>query len=199
MLALAPTRTAVLAMDLQAEIVSRFADGSVALLERAAMTIAAARKAGLPIIHVVVGFRPGYPEVSPHNASFSKVVGTGKFIASPPGSDLAPAIGARADDIVVVKHRVNAFAGTDLDMILRARGVDTIVMFGLATSGVVLSTLRHAADADYRCVVVEDCCGDADAEVHRVLTEKVFVRQASVVAASELVAALRTGSTGTGS
>lgn len=189
MLALDRTRTAVLAMDLQADIVTRFA-GSAALLERAATVIATARKAHVPIIHVVVGFRPGYPEISPRNASFSAVAGTGKFVASPPGSDIAPALGAQADDIVVVKHRVSAFAGTDLDMILRARGVDTLVMFGLATSGVVLSTLRHAADADYRSVVVADCCGDVDDEVHRVLTEKVFVRQASIVAASELVAAL---------
>jgi nicotinamidase-related amidase len=55
---------------------------------------------------------------------------------------------------------------------------------------VVLSTARHAADADYRLVIVEDCCADRDDEVHRVLTEKVFVRQATVTSASDLTAAL---------
>jgi len=65
------------------------------------------------------------------------------------------------------------------------------VLAGIATSGVVLSTVRHAADADYRIVVVADCCGDADAEVHRVLTEKVFPRQARVANGVEMIAALQ--------
>jgi nicotinamidase-related amidase len=180
-----PSRTALLVMDLQADIVARFADGSAALLERTATLIAAARAAHVPVIYVVVGFRPGYPEVSPRNQSFSAIAGTGRF-TSPAGADIVPAVRPQPEDVIIVKHRVGAFSGTDLDMILRAKGIETLVLTGLATSGVVLSTVRHGADADYRLVVVADCCGDGDAEVHRVLTEKVFVRQASVVAASEL-------------
>jgi nicotinamidase-related amidase len=75
-------------------------------------------------------------------------------------------------------------------MILRANGVETLVLAGVATSGVLLSTLRHAADADYRCIVVKDGCADADPEVHEILTGKVFPRQAMVVSAEQLVAAL---------
>jgi nicotinamidase-related amidase len=75
-------------------------------------------------------------------------------------------------------------------MILRAHGIDTLVLAGVATSGVVLSTLRYAADADFRCVVVQDGCADADAEIHQVLTGKVFPRQATVVSAGQLLAAL---------
>jgi nicotinamidase-related amidase len=86
---------------------------------------------------------------------------------------------------------VSAFAGTDLDMILRANGIETLVLAGIATSGVVLSTLRHAADADYKVVVAEDCCADRDPEVHRVLTEKVFPRQATIVKVEAVVGALR--------
>ena len=70
-----------------------------------------------------------------------------------------PAVRPQPEDVVVVKHRVGAFSSTDLDMILRAKGVDTLVLTGLATSGVVLSTVRQGADADYRLVVVADCCG----------------------------------------
>jgi nicotinamidase-related amidase len=66
-------------------------------------------------------------------------------------------------------------------VVLRAGDVDTLVLTGIATSGVVLSTLRQAADLDYRLVVLSDACLDADAEVHRVLTEKVFPRQADVL------------------
>jgi len=99
-------------------------------------------------------------------------------------------VAPQSGDIVVAKHRVGAFPGTDLDMILRANDIETLVMFGIATSGVVLSTLRHAADADYRLIVLKDCCSDRDAEVHRVLLEKIFPRQARVITAAEFAAAI---------
>jgi nicotinamidase-related amidase len=91
---------------------------------------------------------------------------------------------------VVVKHRVNAFFGTDLEMILRAHDIDTLVLLGHATSGVILSTVRYAADADYRLVVVEDGCADRDAEVHTLLMQRLFPRQATVVSAAAVVQAL---------
>ena len=91
---------------------------------------------------------------------------------------------------MVTKHRVSAFAGTDLDMILRAHGIETLVLAGIATSGVVLSTVRHAADADYRLVVIEDCCADMNTEAHRILMEHVFRRQAAVLKAAEVVSSL---------
>jgi len=75
---------------------------------------------------------------------------------------------------------VSAFTGSDLQVVLRSLGAGTLVLTGIATSGVVLSTLRQAADLDYRLVVLSDGCLDADPEVHRVLTEKVFPRQAAV-------------------
>jgi nicotinamidase-related amidase len=78
------------------------------------------------------------------------------------------------DDITVTKHRVGTFTGTDLDMILRAKDIDTLILFGIATSGVVLSTVRHAADADYRLIVVKDCCADQDPEVHACLRIRFF-------------------------
>lgn len=73
----------------------------------------------------------------------------------------------------------------------RAGGIDTLVLAGIATSGVVLSTVRHAADADYRLVVVSDCCADRDPEVHRVLLEKVLARQTTVTTAAEVLQSLR--------
>ena len=86
---------------------------------------------------------------------------------------------------------MSAFSGSDLDMILRAKEIRTLVLLGIATSGVVLSTLRYAADSDYRCIVLKDCCADRDAEVHRCLIEKVFPMQAAVVTSEEFLAAIR--------
>ena len=179
-------RSALLVMDFQTTILPRLGDNAAPLLERTAGLVAAARNAGVPILYVVVGFRPGYPELNHKNEAFAMVSKAGLFVVTTPGADVAPALAPREGDVVIVKHRVSAFAGTDLDMILRAKGIDTLVLAGIATSGVVLSTVRHAADADYKLVVVKDCCGDADDEVHRVLTEKVFVRQTTVTTAGEI-------------
>lgn len=181
-----PKHTALLVMDFQAGIVSRFPDAAGGLLERTAKLVAAARAAGAPVIYIVVGFRPGYPELDARNATFAGIAQSGLMQTTTPGSDIDPRVAPAAGEVVVMKHRVGPFLGTDLDQVLRAKRVETLVLTGIATSGVVLSTVRFGADADYRLVVVEDCCADADAEVHRVLTQKVFPRQGSVVSASDV-------------
>jgi nicotinamidase-related amidase len=188
--AIEPATTALLVMDYQAGIVTGYASDQQELLGRTASLLAAARKAGMAVIYIVVGFRPGYAEVSPRNLSFSAIRQSGRFLAGEPGTAIHQAVAPAEGDIVVTKHRVSAFAGTDLDMILRAKGIEHLVLAGVATSGVVLSTTRHAADADYRITIVRDCCSDRDDEVHRVLMEKVFPRQAAVVALADLLAAL---------
>jgi nicotinamidase-related amidase len=185
-----PRRTALLVLDFQRTIVERIAPDPAALLDRTARLLAAARAAGVRVIFVGVGFREGYPEVSARNQSFATIRTTGAFLSSAAGSEIHPAVAPAQGEVVVTKHRVSAFAGTDLDMILRANDVDTLVLAGIATSGVVLSTTRHAADADYRLVIVRDCCADADEDVHRVLTEKIFPRQATVMTAEALMKSL---------
>ena len=189
-LAIDPATTALLVMDFQVSIVDGFAGDKEALLTRTASLLDAARKAGLMVAYVVVGFRAGYPEVSRRNMSFSAIRETGRFAAGDSGALIHPAVAPRPGEVIVTKHRVGAFAGTDLDMILRSGGIETVLLAGIATSGVVLSTIRHAADADYRIVVVRDCCSDRDDEVHRVLVAKVFPRQAIVVASDEVLRGL---------
>ena len=76
-------------------------------------------------------------------------------------------------------------------MILRANGVDSLILLGIATSGVILSTLLHASDADYKLIVVKDCCTDMDSAVHTCLTEKFFSQRSTVVTASELLKSLQ--------
>jgi nicotinamidase-related amidase len=188
-LTLDPQKSALLVMDYQQGIVANY-NKDESLLPRAAKVLQAARRAGLRVIYVAVGFRSGYPEASPRNAYFNTIRGSGRFSPEDPGARIRPEVAPEGEEVVVTKHRVGAFLGTDLDMILRANGVETLVLMGISTSGVVLSTLRHAADSDYRCVVVEDCCADADPEVHACLTRKVFPRQATVVSAESLLAAL---------
>ena len=185
-----PARAALLSMDYQPAILASYASESAALLERAGALQRAARAAGMLVIHVVVGFRAGYPEISARNIAFSSIKQSGRFATDDPEAS-EPSIKPERGDVVVTKHRIGAFTGTDLDMILRANDIETLVMFGVSTSGVVLSTLRHAADADYRCVVVRDCCADRDADVHACLLDRVFPRQASVVASGDVTGALQ--------
>jgi nicotinamidase-related amidase len=182
--------SALLVMDFQALIVDNYAAGAEALLDRTAKLIAVARAAGIRVIHVVVGFRPGYPEVSDQNATFSRIKASGAFAAGAENTGIHSAVAPLAEEIVVTKHRVSAFAGTDLDLMLRANGIETLILTGITTSGVVLSTLRQAADADYRLLVVGDCCSDGDEEAHRVLLEKIFPRQATITTAAGLARAI---------
>jgi nicotinamidase-related amidase len=191
--ALDPARTAALCMDMQAAIVAIYTagskEGAEQLVSRSADVLKRCRERGMAVIHIQVGFRPGLPEISPRNALFSTIRNSPERqkLFRGEGGKIHPALGPADDDIVITKHRISAFIGTDLEMILRAKEIDTLVIFGIATSGVVLSTLLHAVDADFRVLVVGDCCADQDAEVHQVLVEKFFPRRGTVISAAELM------------
>jgi nicotinamidase-related amidase len=150
----------------------------------------AARDAGLLLSYSATVFRTGYPEISARNKTFSQRKASGQPAQPDPLQVIHPSVRPLAGEVVVGKHRVNALFGTDLDMSLRANNIDTIVMLGYATSGVVLSTTRYAADSDYRIYIVEDCCSDADPEVHNFLMTRIFPRQADIVSAEDVIKAL---------
>jgi len=176
--------TALLVMDMQVGILGGF-PGAEPLIANVARAIAHARDNKIPVIYVVVGFRNGAPEVSLNNKSFGagkeRFAGMDMTQFMKVHADLEP----REDEVVVIKRRVSAFTGSDLEVILRAYGTQHIILTGIATSGVVLSTLIEAADKDYRMTVIEDCCADGDEEVHRVLTAKIFSKRADVVTLEE--------------
>jgi nicotinamidase-related amidase len=179
--------TALLIMDMQAGIVPMLPN-SAPVLENVAKAIVGARAKNIQVIYVVVGFRNGAPEVTERS---SKGFAAGKARFATANMDdfmkvhpnLAPADG----ELIVIKRRVSAFTGSDLETILRSFGIQHMVLTGIATSGVVLSTLREAADKDYQLTVLADACADGDEEVHRVLTTKVFPRQADVMTVEEWV------------
>lgn len=189
-----PSRTAVLSMDMHAGIVSIFAADPAGFTARGAEVLTRCREKGMTVIHIQVGFRPGFPEISPRNELFNAIRTSPERQRLFQGDTgrIHPAVAPIGEDIVITKHRISAFTGTDLEMILRAREVDTLVLFGIATSGVVLSSLLDAVDADYRCIVVGDCCADRDDEVHRVLVERFFPSRGTVVTAGGLLESLGT-------
>lgn len=170
---------ALLVMDIQAGIVSRIAQPET-LLNNIKETIASARTAQVKIIYVTVQFREGFPEISNNNKGFSAIK-VSPMLASPEAVAIHKTVAPVKDDIHVIKRRISAFTGSDLEVILRANSINDLVLCGVSTGGVVLSTLREAADKDYRLTVLHDCCADADTEVHDVLVRKVFPRQAEVL------------------
>jgi nicotinamidase-related amidase len=129
--------------------------------------------------------------VSARNRAFASLRGRPDGLTAG-GAEAAvhPALAVRPGDLEVTKLRVSAFAGSDLEVLLRAGEIRHLVLAGIATSGVVLSTVRAAADLDFGLTVLADACLDADAEVHRVLTCKVFPRQADVLSVAQWIAAL---------
>lgn len=173
-------KSALLLMDIQPSILDRVPDAD-SFLKRAATAVAHAQSCGYLIIHVVVGFRPGFPEISPHNKSFAPV----KPEMRASFTDPRPSLPVNGNEIVVTKRRVSAFSGSDLDTVLRAQDIDHLILGGIATSGAVLSTLREAADKDYELTILSDLCFDGDPDVHAVLLGKIFPRQADVITSEE--------------
>jgi nicotinamidase-related amidase len=127
------------------------------------------------------------------NQIFSAVTASGALGEREAATQIHPAVAPQSGDVVVTKRRVSAFSGSDLAVVLRSLNVDSLVLTGIATSGVVLSTLREAADLDFRLTVIRDACADSDPEVHRVLMDKVFPRQSAVTSAQEWIGQPRGG------
>ncbi|CAM5401410.1 Isochorismatase hydrolase OS=Tsukamurella paurometabola (strain ATCC 8368 / DSM / CCUG 35730/ CIP 100753 / JCM 10117 / KCTC 9821 / NBRC 16120 / NCIMB 702349/ NCTC 13040) OX=521096 GN=Tpau_1817 PE=4 SV=1 [Tsukamurella paurometabola] len=178
-------------MDFQRGIVDGAERAGATALGNAERALSAARDHGLPVVHVRVAFRPDYPEISPNNQAFAPIrEGGDSMTEASPLTAIVTEVAPLPGEPVVTKRRFGAFSGSDLDAVLRGLRADGLVLAGISTSGVVLSTVRYAADLDYRLTVLFDACADHDPEVHRVLMRKVFPRQAEVVTVDEWVDAL---------
>jgi nicotinamidase-related amidase len=180
-----PARTALLVMDYQNGIMGRVSDGED-LLVAARETIELARGAGAHIGYVRVGFADGEVPTGTMGSRIDAEAARTTFHADAPATQVHSGVAPQDGDIVVRKTRVGPFLTTDLDEQLRARGVDTLLLAGISTSGVVLSTVRDAHDRDYRLIVISDLCADPEPGVHDFLVERIFPRQAEVIDRAEL-------------
>ena len=176
--------TALLVMDMQVAVISNYPDYNE-ITSSVAKAIAFARSQNIPVYFVTVGFRPGMPEVSMNNKILAASKERAANLSREGLMNIVDPVAPLPGEIIITKRRVSAFTGSDLEVILRAQGIQHIILTGVATSGVVLSTLREAADKDYRITVLSNCCTDSDPEVHQVLTNKVFPRQATVMTLKE--------------
>ncbi|MGW2284846.1 cysteine hydrolase family protein [Streptomyces phaeochromogenes] len=184
--ALDPQRTALLAMDFQNGIVDQIPDAG-ALVERVGGAIADVRASGGTIGYVRVAFtEDDWAAVPENNKSFSAVAAAKMLHHEETATQIDARIAPEDGDIVVRKIRYGAGSTTDLHQQLRDRDIDTLILSGISTSGVVLSTLIDVADRDYRVYVLTDGIADSDPEVHRILVDNVFPSRAHVIDTTQL-------------
>jgi nicotinamidase-related amidase len=142
----------------------------------------AKQKKNISSFSVGLSFRPGYPEVSSNNRYFEKLKSLGRLIEGTKGAEFIDGMVPREDDIIIKKRRVDAFYNTDLQMIIESRNIRHIFLSGVATSDVILSTCRSAADRDLNVTVVRECCFDDSESLQNTLMNELFPNQGVTVA-----------------
>jgi len=184
--AIDPRRAALVIMDYQPAVLGGLDDHDQ-LLTRAAGAIDLARHAGITVAYVRIAFADeDYEQVPEANKMLARVARSRALHHEAPETQIHGRLEPQLGDIVVRKTRVGAFSTTDLDQQLEDRGITTLILAGVSTSGVVLSTVREAADRDYRIYVLADASADRDPHVHAVLTEKVLPMQAHLITVADL-------------
>lgn len=187
-----PSSTALLVMDYQNGIVGMVENGEQ-LVSQAVDLIASFRAHGGTIAYVRVAFADGELDSAPGSSGMARNVTPERraaMHADAANTQIADAIAPQEGDIVVRKQRVGAFSTTDLHAQLQARGIDTLLLAGISTSGCVHSTVLDAFDRDYRVIVLADACADPDQELHRFLLERVFTKRGEVIEVGDLHALL---------
>jgi nicotinamidase-related amidase len=180
--------TALVLMDYQPAILGNLAGtDATAVVAAAESALAWARSNGVRVVFVRVAFTDAdFGAIPDRNRTFAGLKGGGFLRDGSPESEIVDSLKSEPDDIVVRKSRFGSFSTTDLQAQLRHSRIETLVLGGITTSGVVLSTIRDAADQDFGLYVLADACADADPEVHRVLLDKVFPPLAYVIETSRL-------------
>lgn len=180
---LSSSDSALLVMDYQVTLIDNYLqpDRAAEVLRNTASLLKMARSKGLKVFYIKLQFQHNYPEISDGNKVFLAIKEHKLFLENDSGTAIHPAVLPLKNDAIVIKHRIGAFSATSLDIMLRAQGINSLIIAGLITSGVVLSTVRQAFDLDYQLFVAKDCCADPDEEVHRILMSKVFPCHAEVL------------------
>ncbi|TCF97566.1 cysteine hydrolase [Paraburkholderia strydomiana] len=178
---IAPAHTALIVMHYQTDILELFPSVGPTLLANTRKLCDAARAKGVRVYFANLRFDAGYPEVSPLNKNGQGIKQLGLFVDDQP----SPELGRQANEPLIIAHRASVFFGTDLEARLSAQGVDSLILVGIASTGVVLSSVAYASDADFRLYTVKDCCYDPDQIVHDHLFCTAFESRTSVLSLAD--------------
>jgi nicotinamidase-related amidase len=178
--------TALLILDMQENLLQRL-EGSEKLIDTVSKAIQYARENEIPVVYAVVGFRKGLPEISIHNKTFGNLASMLEKTSMESFMTIVPQLAPVENEPVVIKKRFSAFVGSDLEVILRSQQAKHLVMCGVVTSGVILSTALEAADKDYQLTILSDGCQDQQPDVHQMLMEKILPRHAIIQTCEEWI------------
>jgi len=173
--------TALVVMHYQTDVLRFVSSAAPTLLTNTRKLCDLARARGVQVYFVKIQFSPGYPEISPLNKSGQALKASGLFISD----TVAPELAQQSTEPLIVGHRVSAFFGTDLHARLSAAGIDTLMLAGVESTGVVLSSVAYASDADFRLYTVKDCCYDRDQAVHDHLFSTAFDTRSYVLSLAD--------------
>lgn len=183
---LSAATTALVLLDFQPPPLASLGDRGGAVLANAATALAHARHHGATVAHVRVGFRPeDIEQISLQNKTFAGLRGVDRYRDGSEDCRIVDELQPAPGEITVRKTRLGALSTTDLAAQLRSADVNHLVLAGQSTSGVVLSTVREAADLDFGLTILRDASGDPDDDVNTYLMDVLFPRQGDVVTTSE--------------
>ena len=197
-----PQRTAVVAVHLQGDVVTHegafggfFAEmvDKTGALSRSAEVLAAARAVEATVAYTRIVFSPGHPELIVNNALFGVVDQAKCCLDGTPGATIVEVVAPADGDLIIDHHRVNGAHGSRLVAELRERGIDTVLVFGVATNLSVEATVRGLSDEGLRVIVVADCCTAADDAAHEASVATMGLVASEVSDAATVIAALGSG------
>jgi biuret amidohydrolase len=193
-----PATTAFIAMHFENDIVG--ADGPFAgffraeiekhnVIATASRLLSGARKAGATVVYARVAYSEGHANLVTNIPLAGAVAEMQCLLEGTAGTEITSELTPEASDWISTNAKVSAFAGCDLDDRLRAAGIDTVVLFGVATNISVESSGRSAGDLGYRVVIVSDACSAAAQEAHDA-TLASFGLLGEVASSADILAAL---------
>lgn len=170
-----PSRTAVIAVHMQHDIIS--ADGAFGgffaaqaaerdVIGQVGKLLEAARRSGATAVYTRVAWQPGYPDLVANSPLLGIVAQSQCLVEGSAKTEIVPELSPQDGDVIVTHQRVGGFSASQLDVILRSRGVDTVLFAGVATNASVESTARQASDLGHRTIIVADACSAADPAAH---------------------------------
>jgi nicotinamidase-related amidase len=212
--AMALARCALVVIDMQRDFLEAGGFGAmlgnnVELLRRVIAPthalLRAARECGMLVVHTREGHRPDLTDLPPSKKSRGRLaVGIGDrgpmgriLVRGEPGHDIVPELYPAPGEPIVDKPGKGAFYATDLDALLRNRGITQLLVCGVTTEICVSTTVREANDRGYECLVVEDCCASYFPEFHRSALATIAAQGGIlgwVASSGRVIEALRTGS-----
>jgi nicotinamidase-related amidase len=165
---------------------------STGMLANTKDIVAAARAAGVTIMHAPISFAEGYNEISSHPYGILKGVVDGKaFVKGSWGAAIVDELAPAGGDIVIEgKRGLDTFASTNLDFILRSKGITTLILSGFLTNCCVESTMRSGYENGYRVITLTDCVAGTSTEEHENALKYDFPMFSVPMSAVDLIAQL---------